>query len=294
MIDEIRQIVIFVKTIEHGSFRGAAQELKLSPSVVSHHIAQLEAKLGHALIYRSTRRLNLTREGQTLLTHAQTMMETMQAGIDTLRGQSNNPSGELRITLPSVLSQSHILSDLAQFAKEHPKISMQLDFSDERQNIIKEGYDLAIRMSPARKRAQNRQTLSKSQRIIVAAHSYINSRDPIVKPEDIKTHDWLEFTPARSIKTVLRKNSKKAPVATQNAQISTNDASAVLQLAIAGAGLAIIPDFLAKTHLDSGKVKQLYPDWELDTLDIYAEWPANAPQKGIARYLVNYLADLAR
>ncbi|MGI9502636.1 MAG: LysR family transcriptional regulator, partial [Geminicoccaceae bacterium] len=78
MIDRLRQMAIFAKTIDHGSFRGAARELRLSPSVVSHHISQLEEHLGVALIYRSTRKLTLTREGERLLAATRKMLEAVE------------------------------------------------------------------------------------------------------------------------------------------------------------------------------------------------------------------------
>ena len=81
MIDRLRQMAIFAKTINHGSFRGAARELKLSPSVVSHHISQLEEHLGVALIYRSTRKLTLTKEGQRLLTATRNMLEAVEGEL---------------------------------------------------------------------------------------------------------------------------------------------------------------------------------------------------------------------
>ena len=106
MIDRLRQMAIFAKTIDHGSFRGAAKELHLSPSVVSHHISQLEEHLGVALIYRSTRKLTLTREGDRLLAATRTMLEAVENELQTLSAGANVPSGELRITAPSVLSKS--------------------------------------------------------------------------------------------------------------------------------------------------------------------------------------------
>ena len=88
MIDELRQIAIFAKTIEHGSFRATAQALRLSPSVVSHHVAQLEQRLGTALLYRTTRKLSLTPDGERLLHAAQAMIEAAEAGIQDITNKT--------------------------------------------------------------------------------------------------------------------------------------------------------------------------------------------------------------
>jgi DNA-binding transcriptional LysR family regulator len=115
MIDRLRQMAIFAKTIDHGSFRGAARELRLSPSVVSHHISQLEDNLGVALLYRSTRKLTLTREGEKLLAATQKMLEAVEGELLDLSVSARTPSGELRITIPSVLSQSGFTDQIAAF-----------------------------------------------------------------------------------------------------------------------------------------------------------------------------------
>jgi DNA-binding transcriptional LysR family regulator len=103
MLDQLRPLAVFAKTVETGSFRAAASALELSPSVVSHHIAQLETRLGVALLYRSTRRLALTRVGERLFQSARVMLEAAETGLDSVSRQSRQPVGELRITAPAVL-----------------------------------------------------------------------------------------------------------------------------------------------------------------------------------------------
>jgi len=147
MIDRLRQMAIFAKTIDHGSFRAAAKELRLSPSVVSHHISQLEESLGVALLYRSTRKLSLTSEGERLLVAARNMLQAVETELVDLSSSANTPSGELRLTMPSVLSQSHFTDRIAAFSKAYPRITLSLDFSDTRRALIDDGFDLATARS---------------------------------------------------------------------------------------------------------------------------------------------------
>src|SRR5579863_733071 len=120
MIDELRALAIFAKTVEAGSFRTAAKELKLSPSVVSHHIAQLEERLGVTLLYRSTRHLSLTQEGNKLFEHAKEMLLAAESGLNIITQQSSEPSGRLIITLPSFFTKSKLVKDIAAFAQTFP------------------------------------------------------------------------------------------------------------------------------------------------------------------------------
>jgi DNA-binding transcriptional LysR family regulator len=116
MINHLRQIAIFATTIDHGSFRAAAKALKLSPSVISSQISELEAQLGVALIYRSTRSLALTKDGKDLLRSARIMMEAAENGIQSITAKASEPSGELRITLPAVLAHSEMIGQLSTFS----------------------------------------------------------------------------------------------------------------------------------------------------------------------------------
>jgi len=145
MLDELRQIAIFAKTVDHGSFRAAAQALRLSPSVVSHHVGQLEKNLGTALLYRSTRKLSLTPDGERLLEAAHNMINAAETGLQLISQQSNEHSGVLRVTVPALFTQSFLTEQLAEFTLEYPKVHLTLDFSEFRRDLIADGFDLAIR-----------------------------------------------------------------------------------------------------------------------------------------------------
>ena len=106
MIDELRALAIFAKVVEAGSFRTAANILKLSPSVVSHHVAQLEERVGVALLYRSTRRLSLTYEGEKLFISAEAMLSAAEKGFNSVAYHATEPTGKLNLTVPAMLTRS--------------------------------------------------------------------------------------------------------------------------------------------------------------------------------------------
>ena len=293
MLDQLRQIAIFTKAIEYGSFRGAASELRLSPSVVSHHIAQLEEKLGVALIYRSTRRLTLTKDGEILLASGQTMLEAVEGGLNEISGHSNEPAGELRVTMSAVLSQSHLVESISNFKARYPKIRIELDFSDERRDLVRDGIDLAIRTGPNRKRAPNRKSLFLLKRMVVATPEFLAGTSEIRHPKDLNNCNWIELTPARNVKTNLEKAGERSVQIAPKAYMSANDAMAVYRLVCAGSGISVVPNFLAEQDIASGAMQEILPDWNVEPLETYAEWPSNAPKGGIARLLVEALAKRA-
>lgn len=290
MIDRLRQMAIFSKTIDHGSFRGAARELNLSPSVVSHHISQLEDHLGVALIYRSTRKLTLTREGTRLLAATRNMLDAVEGELEHLSATATTPSGQLRITVPSVLSQSGLMDRIAQFSTTYPRIQMSLDFSDTQRELIGDGFDFAIRMTTKSKNSATSRRLFKSKRKLVAATAYLSSHPAPQSPKDVEDWDWVTFAPVQNAPTKFTKADGQTATIKPTTHMFTNDAQALYRLARAGAGLAIVPDFLADDDVASGLMTYVLPDWDLPSLDVHAAWPANAPKHGLVHLALDALS----
>lgn len=291
MIDRLRQMAIFAKTIDHGSFRGAARELRLSPSVVSHHISQLEESLGVALIYRSTRKLTLTSEGQRLLAATHKMLEAVEGELVDLSVSASAPSGELRVTIPSVLSQSNFTEQIAAFSRTYPRIKLFLDFSDTRRALIDDGFDIAIRMGPKAKNTATSRKLFSVERKLVASAEYLSSRPGPDDPKDLIGWDWLALTPAQNVPLEFGKSGGVQTTIKPEAHIFANDAQALYRLARAGAGLAIVPDFLASEDVEAGSMSYVLPDWKLRAIDVFATWPANAPKHGLIHLALDALSQ---
>jgi DNA-binding transcriptional LysR family regulator len=291
MINRLRQMAIFAKTMDHGSFRGAAQALRLSPSVVSHHISELEEHLGVALIYRSTRKLTLTREGERLLAATHKMLEVVEGELAELSLTASAPSGELRLTVPSVLSQSHFIDQIAAFSNAYPRIKLILDFSDIRRNLIDDGFDVAIRMGPAPKRSAMSQHLFSVERRLVASIDYLSARPAPSHPNDLADWDWLALTPAQNIPLTLTHRAGTEATIKPEARISANDAQALYRLARAGVGLAIVPDFLAREDIERGAIRYVLPDWNISAISVFAVWPSNAPKHGLIHLALDALGQ---
>lgn len=291
MIDQLRQMAIFARTIDHGSFRAAAKAMRLSPSVVSHQVSELERRLGTALIYRSTRSLSLTRDGERLLSSARLMIEAAENGLQSVSDQASEPSGELRLTMPAVLARSRLVEQIAGFTVANRKVQLTIDFSDTRKSLISDGFDLAIRMGWLKDSALIARKLSSVKRRLVAARSYLKARPKPASPADLNDWDWLELSPVRAKQPKFQKAGHKTMALKPASRISVNDAHALYQFARAGAGLAFIPDFLAEDDVAAGVMDYVLPDWQVEDIGIYAVWPQNAPKHGLTKYLVDHLVD---
>lgn len=290
MIDRLRQLAIFAKTIDHGSFRGAARELNLSPSVVSHHISELEAQLGVALIYRSTRKLTLSPQGRRLLAAAQNMINAVEGELQDISATAKEPSGKVAITIPSVLSQSEFSDRIVAFVTRYPRVDLSLDFSDSRRGLIEDGFDIAIRMGFDAKTSASSRKLYKVHRKLVASVEYLKAREPIERPEDLENWDWLSLGHVHHASLQFTRSPQEQAVLRIQPKVQTNDAHALYRLARCGAGLAIVPDFLAQSDIESGIVRHVLPEWTLPAIEVFAEWPVNAPRHGLIHLALDVLS----
>jgi len=295
MIDELRQIAIFAKTVDHGSFRAAAQSLRLSPSVVSHHVSQLEKNLGTALLYRSTRKLSLTPDGERLLAAAHNMIDAAESGLQAVVNQVDQPSGMLRITVPAVLSQSELTKMFAEFSLAYPQVGITIDFSDTHRELIADGYDVAIRAGKLKDSSLMARKLFEFQRRLVASPAYLESRPKKpANPSALSDWDWLELTPVWRRKLEFRNSNRRKIVTIKHMRVSVNSAHALCHLARSGAGLAVVPSFLVEPDLATGALQHVLPKWTVAPVGVFAVWPSNAPKFGLVKHFVSFIADASQ
>lgn len=289
MINALRSLAVFAKAVEHGSFRGAARELRISPSVVSHHISQLELTLGVSLLYRSTRKISLTREGERLIEAAEAMVAAAEHGINAVLQSASTLSGELQVSAPAVLARSLLVAKIATFIQAHPKVRVSIDFSDERRDVMADGIDVAIRMGWLRNSALKARKLFDVERSLIASPDYLKGRPAPNSPADIADWDWLELTPV-PLKPTFRHQSKKAVSLRPSPRMSVNSATAILELTVQGVGLSIVPQFLAEQAARDGTIQLVLPEWTLPAVGVFAVRPNNAARTGLAAEFVTAIS----
>ncbi len=296
MIDDLKAIAIFAETVRQGSFRGAANVLELSPSVVSYHVSQLEQRLGNALLYRSTRKLSLTHEGEILYQHALVMLNAAQTGLEQVTPEGAEPSGKLSISLPSVLSQSYISEKIATFALRYPKVELNIMSTDTRQHLIEEGIDLAIRIGEMGDSSLKAKRLGAIKRKLVCSRDFwqqqFESQNKLddISPSQLEDLQWIKLAMLPNSRTLIAPDGEKRNLRF-NSQTTVNDVTLMTQLCKHGLGIATPPDYLIEQELTSGSMIELLPGWQVESIPFYGVWPANASINSNARHLLSYLAN---
>ncbi|MDA5095076.1 LysR family transcriptional regulator [Aliiroseovarius sp. KMU-50] len=290
MIDDYRGLAVFVTVADAGSLTAAGKRLKLSTSVVSHHLSRLEEKLGVTLFFRSTRSMSLTPEGHLALDPARRMVAAGEEALGVAGAESAEPVGKLRITMPAFGERSPLRRVLWKFAVEHPRVTITLHGSDHPVDIVKEGFDLAIRLGRLADSSLKSRRVANFQRVLVASPDYLASHARIKTPDDLSDHAFVAIS--QFVNDInLESDGESVSLTPRKVPIEVNSVTAAKSAVIASLGIRQLPLSEVEGELASGDLVRVLPDWSLPLLGIYAVWPDAGPQKMLTRRLIDFFLD---
>ncbi|MBT8415052.1 MAG: LysR family transcriptional regulator [Boseongicola sp.] len=290
MIDDYRSLAVFVAIADTGSLSAAGRRLKLSTSVISHHLSRLEERQGVTLFFRSTRSMSLTPEGQIALEPARRMVAAGEEALDAIHAGNDEPVGALHIAMPAFGEQSRLHQEVWNFAKAHPMVAISLKCSDAPTDLVKDGFDLAIRLGTLRSSSLKSRRIADFERRLVASPDYLNSRPGIETPESLAEHDFIAVTQIPPNMT-LERNGQSVSFEPTNMRVEVNTVNAAKAAVLAGLGLWHVPLGEIEQDLADGRLVHVLPKWALPALGIYAVWPDIGPQKALTRRLINHLVE---
>ncbi len=287
-MDEYRSLAVFAAVHETGSFSAAGRRLKLSTSVISHHVSKLEAKVGASLFFRSTRSLSLTPEGKAILPSALAMVNAAKEALDILAATSDHLTGALRVTLPAFGDRSPLNRAILRFASEHPMVAVSINNSDHQVDLVKEGFDLAIRLGVLRDSALKSKRIGTFGRKLVASPSYLLKRPPIQTLSDLQSCDFISMAMLPNTVTLVR-NGEQVSFQPENVRLEVHSASAAKAAVLEGIGIQHLPDSETDIEISNGQLVEVLPQWSPPDLGIYVVWPDIGRQKNLTRRLIEFL-----
>jgi DNA-binding transcriptional LysR family regulator len=287
MLDKLRGMAVFVRVVEAGSFRRAAERLELSASVVSHHIAQLEHELGVQLLYRSTRHFALTDQGTCFYEACHNMVHAAEDALHSLNGEQ--VAGRLWVVVPTPFSVGPFLQDVTEFCKLYPDVELRLEFDDGPRNLIQEGIDVAIRIGEQKSSSLVCRRLFFSQPKHYAAPTYLARYGEIATLNDLRAarHVVLIGTQARTLKGP----AGQSELLEIQQHICVNSVIALYQLTLAGLGVAELPPLIGFADLAAGRLVEILPDWQCEEMSAYAVFPSRAKLNSLSRKFVDFLHE---
>ncbi|HAT86429.1 LysR family transcriptional regulator [Cohaesibacter gelatinilyticus] len=290
MIDELRALAIFAETVRQGSFRGAARKLDLAPSSVSYNIAELEKRLGTALLYRSTRKLSLTADGEALLQYALRMIAEAEKGLSNLQQSDGALKGALCVTATSVLMHAPINCILGEFAKVHSGLTLSVNYSDHRSDLLSDGVDVAFRAGKMEDSSLKSRKIGEIKRKLVCSPDYLAGREPPKSLDDLKDWAWIQLEMMPPKRPFLAMDGKRIEVS-YDPVLTVNSVQAMTQFCLQGLGLSTPPDFLADEALVRGDLIELLPDYQTEPMPLYMVWPDVGVNLRATRALIDFVVE---
>ena len=258
---DLNHIVSFLRVVEAGSFTGAAKALGVPTSTVSRQIAQLEEALGMRLLQRTSRHVQLTDAGVAYHERVAPALSSLDEASMEIRDLQETPSGLVRITAPSDLSVDYLALPLAEFARLHPKIQVELVLTGRTIDLVAEGFDMAIRAGEIRDGSLIARKLGESNLVLAASSGYLERRGEPVTLADLASHDCIGFRANRGRVTWTLQGPEGVVAVDVQCQVSADDFSFVRALLLADAGVAFAPRSLVMTGIRQGTLRRVLPGY---------------------------------
>ncbi|WP_201560853.1 MULTISPECIES: LysR family transcriptional regulator [unclassified Psychrobacter] len=285
-------MILFVQVVEEGSFSRVAEKLSLTNSVVSKRIARLEENLNIQLLYRTTRKLSLTDAGRALYNKAKIAKSAFQEAENAVTGYGEDMKGHIRITMP-VVSANFIFSEsIAEFCKQHPEVSVELQITNRLVDLIEEGFDLALRTAVLEDSSLIARRLIDSQWIICATPAYLEQHGAPQTPEQLQNHECLvyKFDNTANSTWPLYIDGKEQLISVPG-RFHSNHLSAIKQAALSDLGIAFLPQVLIYEEIQKNTLTKILQCFTSKKLGLYAVYPkARQPDQKL-KLLVAHLRD---
>lgn len=286
-MDRIQAINIFLTIAETGSFTATAERLELSKPMVSRAITLLEDWFNARLLQRTTRKVSLTEAGEQALEYCQKMVNLTEEIEQDFLSRSGELRGTLRIAAEASFGSTVLLQVLQDFMALNPKLAIQLQLSDKAVDLVEERIDLAIRITNNPEPNLVARLISECHSALVASPEYLANGEPKT-PDELSQFRYLAYA------NVNRKNWKvyqqeRETTLELRSQFTCNDTNTLLNYALAGGGITMLPKYLLEDYLADGRLKQVLTDWSLPVYQIYALYPSRHRLPIAVRELLDFL-----
>lgn len=274
-MNRLEAMQIFVRVAELASFTRAAESLGLPKASISTQVQQLESLLGTRLLHRTTRRVQLTLDGQIFYERSKDLL----ADVDELEGLfqqgAANLTGRLRIDMPSAMAKNRILPRLPEFLAQHPQLQLEISSTDRRVDLIREGFDCVIRVGKLTDSSLIARRLGTLELLNYASPAYLERFGVPQSLDDLTRHHLVHYTPTLGAKSggfEFVQNNEHKTIAMQG-NITVNNSDAYQAACLAGFGIAQIPRIGAQEYVAQGRLVELLTNHRAEPMPVSLLYP---------------------
>lgn len=294
--DYLGDVEAFIAVVEHGSFTAGAVALSTTPSVLSRAIARLEARLGRQLLQRTTRRLGLTEAGRVYLDQARAAFTLLEDAGREAQGHEGELTGRVRLSVPTTYGHYRLPPLLARFARQYPRVQVELNITNRNVDLIAEGFDLAIRLGHLPDSGLVARKLEDAALLLVAAPDYVRQAGAPRALEDLRQHVCLPFVMPRTGRLAtwaFRDGGRDIEWLPNSAIEISDDVLGVVSLAEQGMGICQSYEFIVRDRLEQGRLVELLPALRGRTRPFSVLYAPHRRQSAAARAMIEVLTGSA-
>ena len=282
----IEHLKLFVRIAATNNISLAGKELSLSAATSSAHINKLEDNLGVKLIYRTTRKVSLTAEGQAFLPHAQQVLESIESARASVGAGDSSPQGTLRVTCSASFGRMHIIPGLKDFLQSHPDLNVDLRLSDTIVDMVEGGFDIAIRNAPLNDSTLIASKLARDKRVICVSPDYLAKQGTPCQPEDLIEHNCINIGDIES--WVFQVEDQPVRVKVTGA-LKVDNGEAARDACVDGLGFTLSSRWCIYKQLQSGQLVEVLQDYPLiSATEIWAVYPSSRLLAPKVRAFIDY------
>ena len=281
----------FIDVVEAEGFSAAARKTGRSKALLSKYVRELEDDLGALLLNRTTRQFSMTEAGHTYYRTASDILKEIDNLADLVRENNADLKGRLRVSVPRTFIDAAVGQSLIDFAKAHPAVSLEIVAEDRFVDLIEENFDLAIRITKLEDSGLIARKLSDFRVYTVAPAEVVAKYGPLEHPQDLSRVPVIIDTNSRWHNSVRFSGHDGGTISVPvSGPIEVNSPQATLRAARAGLGVAIVPDFIALSSIQSGELVTLFDDYIDKDRGIYAVYPHRRYLPAKVRSFVDFLS----
>lgn len=292
--DRLEAMRAFCRIVELGSFTRAADALGLAKTTVSGQVVALETQLGVKLLHRTTRRVSPTTDGSAYYERARAVLDDLDELETTVSQNRGLARGRVRVEMPTPVGRFLVIPALPGFVANYPQVRLDVGCSERVVDLVQEGVDCAIRGGPVHDPDLVCKPIGRMRFTVCASASYMADKAPLSHPRDLAALRYLAFVyPAsgRQKVNVLQRGEERF-VIEQEPAMRFNSGGAYVAAAEAGLGFVTVPSAEAQQPLAEGRLVELLPEWQLESMPISLVYPYSRHLSARVRAFVDWAAEL--
>jgi DNA-binding transcriptional LysR family regulator len=287
---DLLDVLAFVRVAETGAFARAAERMGMSKSILSRRVARLEQKLGAKLLTRTAQGAQPTVIGEAYYARASNVLAELEAAREVVADAVTQIAGPIRLSGPLSFGTRHLAPALAEFAKLHPRVELDISFEDRTIDLVAGGFDLAVRIGNLEDSALIARRIAPMRRVLLAGPSYLAERGTPQHPRELAQHDLLIYANAGRAEQWRFRTGKGWEHVRINPRLRSDNGEMLLAACSAGLGICILPTFIASPAIRSGEAEVILSDFPLEEGGVHIVMPPGRATTARVRALSDFLA----